>query len=114
MASELAQDREQAVFDDDYLDTDSRVLRLGTSQQLDENWRLEAELGFSYRPDPAWRLFLRADQGYRFAKVDEHSNVVFGQPVGLDTQRGTSTNSIWALTTTTHRSRWTTIRWPIC
>jgi iron complex outermembrane receptor protein len=207
LASELAEDREQAVFDGDYLDTDSRVLRLGTSQMLDEHWRLEAELalrdddrdfvqsfrgfpgtrstqdrdsveltprmigrfedtvvtlgmdilstdyeletafgkqgddqdivavygqinhplaanlsmtaglryaqveddidnggmdielddsvtvgslGFSYRPDPAWRLFLRADQNYRFAKVDEHTNVIFGQPVGLDTQRGTS------------------------
>ena len=46
--------------------------------------------GLVYRPKPAWRLFLRADQNYRFAKVDEHTNVVFGQPVGLDTQRGTS------------------------
>ena len=206
-ANELAQDRRQAVFQGDYLDTDSRVLRLGTSQQLDEHWRLEAELalrdddrdfvqsfrgfpgtkstqdrdsvevtprligrfqdtvvtmgmdvlstnydlvtafgpqgddqdivawygqvnhplahnltvttgirhaqvdddinnggmsvdlndsvtvgslGFSYRPENAWRLFLRADQNYRFAKVDEHTNVPFGQPVGLDTQRGIS------------------------
>ena len=47
-------------------------------------------LGLSYRPVPAWRLFLRADQNYRFAKVDEHTNVLFGQPVGLDTQRGVS------------------------
>ena len=47
-------------------------------------------LGAVYRPDPAWRLFLRADQNYRFAKVDEHTNVPFGQPVGLDTQRGIS------------------------
>jgi iron complex outermembrane receptor protein len=207
LAPELARDREQAVFDGDYLDTDSRVLRLGTSRMLDEHWRLEAELalrdddrdfvqsfrafagtrstqdrdsveltprligrfedttvtlgmdflstdyelvtafgpqgdeqdivalygqvnhplaanlsvtvglrhaqvnddidnggmtielgdsvtvgslGFSYRPDPAWRLFVRADQNYRFAKVDEHTNIIFGQPVGLDTQHGTS------------------------
>ena len=207
LASEVAEDRRQAVFDNDYLDTDSSVLRLGTSQMLDGHWRLEAELalrdddrdfvqsfrgfpgtkstqdrdsteltprligrfddtlvtlgmdilstdyslrtafgpqgddqdivawygqvnhpiapnlsvtaglrharveddidnggmsvdlddsvtvgslGFSYRPDRAWRLFLRADQNYRFAKVDEHTNVPFGQPVGLDTQRGTS------------------------
>lgn len=207
LTSELSADRRQAVFQDDYLDTDSRVLRLGTSQMLDEHWRLEAELalrdddrdfvqsfrgfpgtrstqdrdstevtprligrfdrttvtlgmdilstnydlrtafgpqgddqdivawygqinhplapnltvttgirhaqvdddidnggiavdlddsvtvgslGFSYRPDAAWRLFLRADQNYRFAKVDEHTNVPFGQPVGLDTQRGIS------------------------
>jgi len=204
---EVKEDRRQAVFDNDYLDTDSYVLRLGTSQTLDAHWRLEAELalrdddrdfiqsfrgfpgtkstqdrdsteltprligrfddtvitlgmdilstdyslrtafgpqgddqdivawygqinhpltpkvsvtaglrharvdddidnggmaidlddsvtvgslGFSYRPDRAWRLFLRADQNYRFAKVDEHTNVPFGQPVGLDTQRGIS------------------------
>ena len=207
LADELAADRRQAVYENDYLDTDTRVLRLGTSQALDEHWRLEAELalrdddrdfvqsfrgfpgtkstqdrdsteltprligrygdtvitlgmdllstdyslltafgpqgndqdiaawygqvnhpltpklsvttgirharvdndidnggvdvtlddsvtvgslGFSYRPDQAWRLFLRADQNYRFAKVDEHTNVPFGQPVGLDNQRGTS------------------------
>ena len=47
-------------------------------------------LGFVYRPESAWRLFLRVDQNYRFAKVDEHTNVPFGQPVGLETQRGTS------------------------
>ncbi len=207
LASEVKEDRRQAVFDNDYLDTDSSVLRLGTSQMLDGHWRLEAELalrdddrdfvqsfrgfpgskstqdrdsteftprligrlddtvvtlgmdilstdyslrtsfglqgddqdivawygqvnhslaanlsvtagiryarvdddidnngvgvdlddsvtvgslGFSYRPEQAWRLFLRADQNYRFAKVDEHTNVPFGQPVGLKTQRGIS------------------------
>ena len=47
-------------------------------------------LGLVYRPHAAWRLFLRADQNYRFAKVDEQTNVPFGQAVGLDTQRGTS------------------------
>ena len=207
LADEVKADRRQAIFDNDYLDTDSYVLRLGTSQMLDAHWRLEAELalrdddrdfiqsfrgfpgtkstqdrdsteltprligrfddtvitlgmdilstdyslrtafgpqgddqdivawygqvnhpltpklsvttglrharvdddidnggmavdlddsvtvgslGFSYRPDQTWRLFLRADQNYRFAKVDEHTNVPFGQPVGLDTQRGIS------------------------
>ena len=207
LASELAADRRQAVFPNDYLDTDSNVVRLGTRQQLDPHWRLEAELalrddhrdfvqsfrgfpgsqstqdrdsteltprlvgryganlitlgldylstnyelvtefgpqgndqdiaaayaqltrplspglsltagirharvdndidnggipvdiddsvtvgslGFVYRPESAWRLFLRVDQNYRFAKVDEHTNVPFGQPVGLETQRGTS------------------------
>ena len=207
LAGELAADRRQAIFENDYLDTDTRVLRLGTSQALDGHWRLEAELalrdddrdfvqsfrgfpgststqdrdsteltprligrygdtvitlgmdllstdyslltafgpqgndqdivawygqvnhpltpnlsvttgirharvdndidndgvdvtlddsvtvgslGLSYRPDQAWRLFLRADQNFRFAKVDEHTNVPFGQPVGLDNQRGIS------------------------
>lgn len=206
-ADELAADRRRAVFPNDYLDTSSRVLRLGTERALDVHWRLEGELalrddrrdfvqsfrgfpgsrstqdresieftprlvgryagadvtlgvdllstdyrlvtafgpqgnqqdiaaayaqltqplstalsatagvrharvdndidnngasvsiddsvtvgslGLSYRPAPAWRLFLRADQNYRFAKVDEHTNVPFGQPVGLDTQRGVS------------------------
>jgi len=207
LADEVKEDRRQAIFDNDYLDTDSYVLRLGTSQMLDAHWRLEAELalrdddrdfiqsfrgfpgtkstqdrdsteltprligrfddtvitlgmdilstdyslrtafgpqgddqdivawygqvnhpltpklsvttglrharveddidnggmavdlddsvtvgslGLSYRPGQTWRLFLRADQNYRFAKVDEHTNVPFGQPVGLDTQRGIS------------------------
>ena len=49
-----------------------------------------ASFGLVYRPDTAWRLFLRADQNYRFAKVDEHTNVPFGQPIGLDTQTGVS------------------------
>jgi len=213
-ADELAADRRQAVFPNDYLDTHSRVLRLGTRQDIDAHWHLEGELalrddrrdfvqsfrappglpawpatlstqdresteltprligrydgsvitlgldllatdyrlvtafgtqgddqdiaaayaqlthplgtglsmtaglrhaqvdndidnngtpvslddtvtvgslGLSYRPEPAWRLFLRADQNYRFAKVDEHTNTLpFGQPVGLKTQRGVS------------------------
>ena len=206
-ADELAADRRQAVFPGDFIDTKSKVLRLGTEQSLDAHWRLEADLalrddhrdfvqsfrffpgspatqdresaelaprligryagtvitlgmdllttdyrlvtafgpqrndqvimawygqvnqalsptlslttglrharvendidsgaaaldlddsvtvgslGLVYRPAAAWRLFARADQNYRFAKVDEHTNPVFGQPVGLDTQTGIS------------------------
>ncbi|MCB1799060.1 MAG: TonB-dependent receptor [Gammaproteobacteria bacterium] len=206
-ASELAADRRQAVFPNDYFDTTSQVLRIGTEQALGAHWRIEAELavrddqrefvqsfrgfpgtpstqdretieltprligrfgdnvwtlgadlqrtdyllltafgpqgiaqdiaalygqvmhplssrlsvtaglrhaqvqndinnggipvdlddavtvgslGLVYRPEPAWRLFARADQNYRFAKVDEHTNVPFGQPVGLKNQRGVS------------------------
>ena len=47
-------------------------------------------VGLTYAPDTAWRLHARIDQNYRFAKVDEHTNVVFGQPVGLKNQRGTT------------------------
>ncbi len=47
-------------------------------------------LGTVYRPDPAWRLFLRADQNYRFATVDEHTNVIFGESVGINNQTGIS------------------------
>jgi iron complex outermembrane receptor protein len=46
--------------------------------------------GISWQASGEWRLFLRADQNFRFAKVDEQTNVVYGTPVGLRTQRGTS------------------------
>ncbi len=49
-----------------------------------------ASLGVSWAPAPPWRLYLRADQNFRFPTVDEQTNVVSGQPVGLSTQTGTS------------------------
>lgn len=49
-----------------------------------------ATLGIDYRPGSEWAMFLRADQNFRLAAVDEHTNVIFGQPVGLDNQRGIS------------------------
>ncbi len=47
------------------------------------------EVGISFQPSSNWRLFLRRDENFRFAKSDEQS---FTQPgvVGLDTQEGTS------------------------
>lgn len=49
-----------------------------------------AAIGLVHELSTAWEIFARANQNYRFAKVDEHTNNVFGQPVGLDTQTGTS------------------------
>jgi iron complex outermembrane receptor protein len=46
--------------------------------------------GLSWQASLDWQLFLRADQNFRFAKVDEQTNVVYGTPVGLRTQRGLS------------------------
>lgn len=46
------------------------------------------ELGFNYRPDEAWRLFLRRDGNFRFAKVDELAGAAPGTV--LDTQTGVS------------------------
>jgi iron complex outermembrane receptor protein len=46
--------------------------------------------GITYAPSTSWQIFARWDQNYRFATVDEHTNIFFGQPVGLNTQRGTS------------------------
>jgi iron complex outermembrane receptor protein len=47
-------------------------------------------IGISWRPQRYWRLFARAEQNYRFAKVDEHTNPVFGQPIGLNNPTGVS------------------------
>lgn len=61
----------------------------GTTTPLDDSLSV-GSVGLSWRPQPDWRLFARADQNFRFAKVDEHTNPVFGQPVGLNNQTGVS------------------------
>jgi iron complex outermembrane receptor protein len=61
----------------------------GTATQLDDSVDV-GSLGFSWQPEANWRVFARADQNFRFAKVDEHTNPVFGQPVGLNNQTGVS------------------------
>lgn len=60
-----------------------------TRTRLDDEVTI-GSLGLTYRPNNSTRLYARADQNYRFAKVDEHTNVVFGQNIGLKTQTGTS------------------------
>jgi iron complex outermembrane receptor protein len=45
-------------------------------------------LGLQYRPTDAWRLFLRADQNYRFPTTDEFTWVSPGEE--LETQEGVS------------------------
>ena len=52
-------------------------------------------LGLTWRPDAHWRWFARADQNYRFAKLEEHtldlaSNAFPFLPQGIDNQRGIS------------------------
>jgi iron complex outermembrane receptor protein len=61
----------------------------GTTTRLDDSVSV-ASAGLSWRPVADWRLYTRADQNFRFAKVDEHTNPVFGQPVGLKNQTGVS------------------------
>lgn len=46
-------------------------------------------LGLVYRPSRTWRLFARADENFRFAKVDEHTSI-FGSTAGLKNQEGIS------------------------
>ena len=61
----------------------------GSPVQIDDDVTV-GSLGGVYRAMPGLRLYARADQNYRFPKVDEHTNPVFGQPVGLKTQTGVS------------------------
>jgi iron complex outermembrane recepter protein len=60
-----------------------------TDTQLDDDLTV-GTAGLSWQATDDWRLFLRADQNFRFAKVDEHTNVVFGTPVGIGNQTGVS------------------------
>jgi iron complex outermembrane receptor protein len=46
-------------------------------------------LGYS-RSFEAMKLFARADQNFRYPTVEEHTNVPFGDPPGLETQQGVS------------------------
>lgn len=46
--------------------------------------------GVAFSPTASWRFFVRVDGNYRFAKVDEHTNIVFGAPVGINNQTGVS------------------------
>jgi len=47
-------------------------------------------LGLAMHPTTDLGIFLRADQNFRLATVDEHTNVLFGQPVGIKNQQGIS------------------------
>jgi iron complex outermembrane receptor protein len=44
----------------------------------------------AYEPTNNWRLFSTWEQNYRFATVDEHTNVITGQSAGLNNQTGDS------------------------
>lgn len=46
-------------------------------------------LGVVYKPNQSLRLFARADENFRFAKVDEHTSI-FGVTTGLENQTGVS------------------------
>ena len=65
-------DQQAEIADDDF-DDSVTVVNLGVSQQLN-----------------SLRLFARADQNLRYATVEEHTNVPFGDEPGLKTQEGLS------------------------
>jgi iron complex outermembrane receptor protein len=45
--------------------------------------------GLVFRPNDSWRLFARADENFRFAKVDEHTSV-WTSASGVENQTGVS------------------------
>jgi iron complex outermembrane receptor protein len=59
------------------------------SDHLDDSLNV-GSIGLVLRPSDTLRLFLRIDENYRFATVDEHTNVIFGQPTGIENQTGIS------------------------
>lgn len=67
----------------------SNDISTGATTRLDDSVTV-GSAGLSWQPHADWRLFARADQNFRFAKVDEHTNPVFGQPTGLKNQTGVS------------------------
>lgn len=70
-------------------EVENKISGGGAPENVDDSVDV-GSLGLVYRPGAAWRLFARADQNFRFATVDEHTNVIFGQPVGIKNQTGTS------------------------
>lgn len=79
-----------ARVDNDIIDTSVGLTQL----DLDDDVTV-ASLGVTYRPDNHWRWFARADQNYRFAKLEEHTadtcaSVFPNPPCGLNNQKGLS------------------------
>ena len=68
---------------------DNRIDTGSGADRLDDEVNT-GSFGLVARPAEGLRLFIRIDENYRFATVDEHTNVVFGQPVGIDNQTGLS------------------------
>lgn len=62
----------------------------GASSQSIDNRVTVGSVGLNWQVSDTWSLYARADQNFRFAKVDEHTNVVWGTPVGIDDQTGIS------------------------
>jgi len=70
---------------------DGNVYPNGIDLDQDEN---AFELGLNYRPNTAHRLYVRADDNFRFAKVDEQAYTSPGT-VGLKPQVGRSYEAGW-------------------
>jgi iron complex outermembrane receptor protein len=81
-----------SVSEHSQIDTGLRYSELQADSagvNFDDSGIVVANLGFSHQIDQL-KLFARADQNFRYATVEEHTNVPFGSPPGLKTQKGLS------------------------
>jgi iron complex outermembrane receptor protein len=59
----------------------------GLHYELDDNLTI-GSFGLNYNLSKNIRLYTRVEENFRFARVDEHTNVISTQPVGLKNQTG--------------------------
>jgi iron complex outermembrane receptor protein len=81
-----------SVSEHSQIDTGLRYSELQADSagvNFDDSGIVVANLGFSHQIDQL-KLFARADQNFRYATVEEHTNVSFGSAPGLKTQKGLS------------------------
>jgi iron complex outermembrane receptor protein len=81
-----------SVSEHSQIDTGLRYSELQADSagvNFDDSGIVVANLGFSHQIDQL-KLFARADQNFRYATVEEHTNVPFGSAPGLKTQKGLS------------------------
>lgn len=76
-----------AVLGVRYTTVDNEINTGGAPIDLDDDVTI-GSAALTWQLDQKFKLYARADQNYRFAKVDEHTNPVFGQPTGLKNQTG--------------------------
>ncbi len=70
-----------------YAEVENDISDYSGSYDLDDEITI-GSVGLEYRPDKQLRVYLKVDENYRFARVDEHTNVAYLQPVGLNNQKG--------------------------
>lgn len=83
---------------------DNQINNNGSPVRLDDTATV-GSAGLEFAWSEQFSTFLRADQNYRFAKVDEHTSIFYiqPQPVGLETQRSLSYEAGLRFTTAAYR-----------
>ena len=71
-----------------YSDQQADLLNITTSGSISDSVSV-ISLGYMQRVG-GWKLSARADQNFRYPTVEEHTNPIPGNPLGLETQEGVS------------------------